>query len=374
MPNYPASSLLGVYSMSAFSGLDVAQIVATQQSIVKDYYCTLAALTLLVFENAITLDREVALFWKRKVTGASALFLSSRYITLLAYSVRTMLMANWSCSPFSYSNLTVVAQILAYTQYIPWAFFSALRVFALCDGRVRWPTAILVFVLSSPLFAMNYARLHWLTRVEDTVAGTECLMAEVRLPEEVNKFRGCIITADAIVLCVTWHTTYWSTRMGRKVLVHLTGRKRSFSSVLLHDGTRGLLLTMNIIYLTLTMFPTEVDSLTQVSYVVEFSEPLTAILVSRFLLNLQAVGRRTEVSSQLTAESSPTPSARPGTLIFANQVVGSLGSFLSSPTDENYTFLAEVRDSSVTTHKSPSGNWELQGYDESPVKQSIYHA
>ncbi|TBU46368.1 hypothetical protein BD309DRAFT_916187 [Dichomitus squalens] len=371
--------------MNADPGLDVAQIVATQQSIVKDYYCSLAALTLLVFENAITLDREVALFWKRKVTGASVLFLSSRYITLLAYSVRITLMANWSCS--SYSNLTVVAQILAYTQYIPWAFFSALRVFALCDGRVRWPTAILVFVLSSPLFAMNYARLHWLTPVEDTVAGTECLMAEVRLPEEVNKLvtivgRGCIITADAIVLCVTWHTTYWSTRMGRKVLVHLTGRKRSFSSILLRDGTlyfgyvqaqafsqavdrakllgyHRLLLTMNIIYLTLTMFPTEVDSLTQVSYVVEFSEPLTAILVSRFLLNLQAVGRRTEVSSQLTAESSPTPSARSGTLIFANQVVGSLGSFLSSPTDENYTFLAEVHDSSVTTHKSPSGNWEL---------------
>ena len=89
------------------------------RSRVKDYYCTLSALSeswlvrtlllvswmvlklltaLLIFENALTLDREVSLFWKRKVTGASALFLSSRYITLLAYSVRTLLMANWSCA------------------------------------------------------------------------------------------------------------------------------------------------------------------------------------------------------------------------------------------------------------------------------------
>lgn len=38
---------------------------------------------LLFFEYAITLDREVNLFWKRKFTGATTLFLANRYIPLL---------------------------------------------------------------------------------------------------------------------------------------------------------------------------------------------------------------------------------------------------------------------------------------------------
>ncbi len=52
---------------------------------------------LLLFEYALTLDREVAIFWKRKATGASVLFLSNRYISLVAYSARIALMGHWSC-------------------------------------------------------------------------------------------------------------------------------------------------------------------------------------------------------------------------------------------------------------------------------------
>ncbi|KAI1794759.1 hypothetical protein LXA43DRAFT_1091368 [Ganoderma leucocontextum] len=350
--------------------LTVVPPVAIEQSILTDHYCTLSALTLLLFEYALTLDREVAIFWKRKATGASVLFLSNRYISLAAYSTRIALMGHWSCSvrvlpyiwiPFSadrfvsevcFSTLEIVAQVLAYLQYVPWAAFSALRVYALCGRLYRWPLSILVLALSSLLVVMNYARLNWLTNVEETITGTECLMREVRVPSDLNRIsihrsnlsiltfevtivpRVGVIIADAIVLCVTWHTTYRSNSVLRRALVRPAGGKRTFSSTLLRDGTMyfGLLFIMNIIYLTLTMFPTEVDELTQVSYVVEFSEPLTTILISRFLLNLQEVNRNLEVSTSRAQTWTPPPSL--DTVVFADRVVGPMGLPLS-PIDDD---------------------------------------
>ena len=45
-----------------------------------------------------------------------------------------------------------------------------------------------------------------------------------------------VIIADAIVLCVTWYTTYRSHSILRHALVRPTGEKRTFSSTLLRDG------------------------------------------------------------------------------------------------------------------------------------------
>ena len=39
----------------------------------------------LVYDHLLTFDREVELFWKRKFTGATALFLLNRYILVLDY-------------------------------------------------------------------------------------------------------------------------------------------------------------------------------------------------------------------------------------------------------------------------------------------------
>ncbi len=46
-----------------------------------------------VYEYIITFDREVSLFWRRRFTGATLLFLLNRYITLL-----TQIMDSFSTS------------------------------------------------------------------------------------------------------------------------------------------------------------------------------------------------------------------------------------------------------------------------------------
>ena len=54
---------------------------------------------LLAYEYLITLDREIALFWKRKLTGASVLFLCTRYLALFSYNCLSALTyARWSDS------------------------------------------------------------------------------------------------------------------------------------------------------------------------------------------------------------------------------------------------------------------------------------
>ena len=74
--------------------------------------------------------------------------------------------------------------------------------------------------------------------------------------------------------------------------------------------------------------------------------------MSRILLDLQDVGRRTEVSTEMTTNTSP--SVRPDTLIFADPVVGSLGTSLSLLTDKDRTLKADFHDLTVVRHEPPA--------------------
>ena len=60
---------------------------------------TTASAVLAFFEYAITVDREVELFWKRKVSGATALFFANRYLIIM-YSA-LLLAANFSTVPWT---------------------------------------------------------------------------------------------------------------------------------------------------------------------------------------------------------------------------------------------------------------------------------
>ena len=42
-----------------------------------------------MYEYLLTLDQEVNLFWRRKLTGASVLYFLNRYLLLLLYAMET---------------------------------------------------------------------------------------------------------------------------------------------------------------------------------------------------------------------------------------------------------------------------------------------
>ncbi|TFK80165.1 hypothetical protein K466DRAFT_392183 [Polyporus arcularius HHB13444] len=145
----------------------------------------------------------------------------------------------------SCATLTNAIAAFSVLQYIPWAAFACLRTYALCEHHC-WTVATVVFLLSSVPIGTNFSRYRWLGST--TIPVLSCL-PEAAIPEE---------------LVVTWRATYY----GSKAQASGVTRRPSFSNVLLQDGTIYFL------------------------YVTIFTEPITAILISRFILDLQEVQPR----------------------------------------------------------------------------------
>ncbi|RPD57712.1 hypothetical protein L227DRAFT_577697 [Lentinus tigrinus ALCF2SS1-6] len=283
--------------------------------------CGLAALTLIVCEYFVLLPREVDLFWKRRATGASVLFLSNRYSSLLSEVIQNAAIA--SMSDQSCANLNNATITIALLQYFPWAAFSALRTYALCRHGVGLLLGIFVFLLSSVPIAINFARYRWLSSATIPMSGCFAqINVSVQLYKELTIIsRVCFIAADLIVLGVTLRATYRTTRMAR--VIGKQG-KHTFSGTLLLDGAMyfAILVTLNILHLLFTMLSISFNSLTSISYVTIFTEPITAVLISRFILDLQ------EVESHRTDPQLST--------IKFTKVLGSLSAPLPRPGDTSY--------------------------------------
>ncbi|RPD59933.1 hypothetical protein L227DRAFT_575932 [Lentinus tigrinus ALCF2SS1-6] len=140
--------------------------------------------------------------------------------------------------------------------------------------------------------------------------------------------RTCLIVADFIVLGVTWYGTYRTLRLVRVAAVGEQS-KHTYSGVLFRDGTIYfvILAILNFLHLLFTLLSIAVYALQPTSFVTTFTEPLTSILVSWFLLDLQEVGIY-RADPQLSSLS-----VGQGSLHFNSRVIGSLGESLPPPGD-----------------------------------------
>ncbi|RPD54511.1 hypothetical protein L227DRAFT_657568 [Lentinus tigrinus ALCF2SS1-6] len=152
------------------------------------------------------------------------------------------------------------------------------------------------------------------------------------------------VWADLLLVVVTWYTL----GRGRRT----TGIKAdgmTLAHILLRDGTIyfTVLFVLNCLHLTFAMLSFEFVFQTG-SYITLFTNPLTAVIVSRFLLNLQAANQRA-----IAHDSDPYLVSRPsGTLVF-ERVLGSLATGTVSVGEDYMTesdsgqVLAENEDSHV---------------------------
>ncbi|KAM5530760.1 hypothetical protein V8D89_015567 [Ganoderma adspersum] len=306
-----------------------APLIAYLTSSAIGNYCNTSALALLVYDYILLLDKEIELFWKRKVTGASLLFLFNRYLPIIAYIIRPAKMIPMSCSPCSTSIISITSQTLTFSQYLPWAAFSALRAFALCKRPYNWPIAALVFTLSCVSIVTNFVRFYWIAPAKPMFEDSDCILYEVQVPSNIEAYlgaRACLIAADTIVLCVTWRATSYKFPwpMGSSIY-GIANKRDTFSNILLRDGK--ILVIMNVLYLTLTMIPSQINKSSHVSFVVQLYEPVTAVLTSRFLLDLHEVNYQLGNSQSAQALSSVPPER---SVAFAQRAVVSRWSFDSS--------------------------------------------
>ncbi|GJE96349.1 hypothetical protein PsYK624_125430 [Phanerochaete sordida] len=126
-------------------------VEAAEENFVEE--CVLVAmLTLVVYEYAVTLDREVDVVWRRRPTAPSAMLLVSRWLMLLgpiAGNIPITSVARFE----GIWRLTVITYALSLTVV---AAFSALRVYAiLLRGRLRYAVPALVGALGLVPVATN---------------------------------------------------------------------------------------------------------------------------------------------------------------------------------------------------------------------------
>ncbi|PIL25527.1 hypothetical protein GSI_12414 [Ganoderma sinense ZZ0214-1] len=120
----------------------------------------------------------------------------------------------------------------------------------------------------------------------------------------------------------------------------------TFSSVLLRDGTIYfvVLLILNCLHLTLTLLAYN-PAFQDASYLPSFTEPITAILVSRFLLDLQYANHKSVGMTCSESSTHHADSRRDGSgsvsLTF-ERFVGSIGTSIAPGDGDEHDIEDEI--------------------------------
>ncbi|EIW52866.1 uncharacterized protein TRAVEDRAFT_53299 [Trametes versicolor FP-101664 SS1] len=287
--------------MSSQDGPDAAAIVQLYSSNFVDNAIEVAAAALLVYEYLVTLNQEIQLFWARRARAASLLFFTIRYWTLLNYVVFWSL--DVAAAHFSDEGCVLAMLKIQFAsvslQYIPWAVLSALRVFAL-SGK-RWPLSVLVFVVASVPAITNLVAFNFsLTGVKVFTLGCIEQLDVTPLQHKILSVvtRASLSAADFIVVVVTIFAT-WNRGLPRMCTTDTW--RLSLGDVLLYNGITYflVLLALNILVIVLGRASSDA-TVQQASYLTNISAPVSAILICRFLLDLQAANRASaEFGSQM---------------------------------------------------------------------------
>ncbi|RPD73164.1 hypothetical protein L226DRAFT_614402 [Lentinus tigrinus ALCF2SS1-7] len=312
---------------------DAATLIAEYSDLRLSNYVGIVASVVFLYECIITIGGEVELFWFAKWTGATVLYLLNRYIVGF-YSLYILATSFVAISQASCDASIKFVRVISVMQYLPWAAFSALRALALSQS---WPLATLIFLLSCLPVGVNMAQFHFnlggvVIPVYDCVGTYD--MPPWLMPTLTVISRSCLIVADIMVITITWRRLH-GPNIGRS--------KLTFAHVLRRDGIIYFICiaVLNALHLALTELSTLDEPLENSSLVTDFTEPLTGILVGRFLLHLQAANRKA-----LDLQSSIHSEAHGASLVFA-RAVGSLGSSLGVEDSEDSEFTGSTGDSLI---------------------------
>ncbi|KAI0722602.1 hypothetical protein C8Q76DRAFT_691336 [Earliella scabrosa] len=250
---------------------DTSTLVGFSQVI---FYMNAVSGALLAYEYLITFDREVSLFWVQKITMASVLFMVNRYIALCAGMIGLPIevtsqphSGHLSCRE-AFNYIDAVFEI---SQYIPWAETTLRR--AVLSQSSRWIFYTMAIVSRSTL-----------------------------------------VSADLLVLAITWKATFKASRDD----IRAFGQRTSLSAILFRDGGMVKPLPKDSEFRRFEVYITQLGRILTSRNIMD---SLTAILMSRFLIDLQ------EANNAILHQGSITSM---GTSAF-NRFIGSLGTPLPAP-------------------------------------------
>ncbi|KAI0704506.1 hypothetical protein C8T65DRAFT_830745 [Cerioporus squamosus] len=344
---------------------NAAAIVTLFNALYIEGYWQVAVSVLFICETFGMLEREVRYFWTAKRTGGSLLFFANKCIFVSFYILLLVAFAPFpsekSCSLFQQALLAI--QIV---QAIPWAVFSTLRSYVLSRSMLL---AGLVLVLSMSPVGANLVRYGYEVSGEnfppfgclgrDTTTEAMGLSPLISYAEPLTQLRTHIVViisrAPLIVSDILLIYTTWTKLRGWAILGNIRRSKRlTLSDVLFRGGT--IYFIVNLLHLILSIVAVAGlagTSSSEGTYVTKFTTPPTAILVSRFLLDLQEANQAVvRVDPDDLLHSSRDPYDTPS-------FISSLGAFINP----------ELAVSADDMHDSESHNLSRSEEEESDPRR-----
>ncbi|KAI0776564.1 hypothetical protein BD413DRAFT_520664 [Trametes elegans] len=267
--------LLSRQAAVTMSSDDSAYLVFLVETIYQSYVHLL-----LLYDWAVSLDREVALVWRGRTNLASVLYVLGRVVGPLSYVLSLVLFYPVSDKGLhSCQSLMYAGEVASLLPYVFWGLFSAFRAHALSWRSA--PIAALVMALNLVPVACNI----YVQEYTSTVANPAVVLR-------------IIILSECILIGLTWRETglAYPSSWAKGSLATARGASPSVREVLFVSG--AVALTLNVLTLVLTKVGPNADQ--AIELFAYFRDALTSIVISRFLLDLLDIRRTADMSFQVT--------------------------------------------------------------------------
>lgn len=279
-----------------------------QYGLTNGYISAMAA-SLFVYDSIISFDLERRAVWSHNITGATALYLALRYVTLVTVIMYIIVYTVSSCEGLFVSNLVGVGTSCG--RYLAQAAFASIRVYAV-DGR-RWTKATIVMMLGLVPVALDI----YSTSGTSVYCTTEVLILNHSLTTfEYNKLllvtRICVLTSNLLVVISTWQAAHANRQVGA------WDSRGSLIAVLLRDGTIHFALVV-------ALNAADITSALLTGAKLDFAEPveyISTVVLCRLFLNLRQCYSNTDVTDSTVSSNGSSFSG------LSSRIIGNLDEML----------------------------------------------
>ncbi|RPD57834.1 hypothetical protein L226DRAFT_540198 [Lentinus tigrinus ALCF2SS1-7] len=323
------------------------------ERLLVENYCIVASTALLWFDFALTFTTEVRRIWRRRFTGATVVYLFTRYAALIERVFFVLEVLLWNSTDETCGRIDRVDDVLTIINYFAFASFTILRVYGVW-GRDWKPLVIVVpLTLVRPALyiveSSNYVPIQF-------GPPWGCANVYGYSNEMLAKFstvaKSANIAADAILIALTWWKTFGINKASTRL-----GVRTPLATLLLRDGTAYFLILLAIQIITIVSSQIG-SSLTVWLVWPYFDQIFTVIFLSRFMLDLRGLYFSEHVNAEGNATDTTTRSGHVLSDIrfTTSNVVGNLGATLST----TLTYSDFSATSSVVSSHPESGGGEKQ--------------
>ncbi|KAI0645031.1 hypothetical protein C8Q79DRAFT_912048 [Trametes meyenii] len=281
-----------------------AEILADYPRLLTENYCIIASSALLWFDFALTFPTECRRIWNRKFTGATVVYLLTRYIAVVERIFFVLEVLVWRSTDQVCVSLcggiTHTDDVLLFLNYLAFSAFTALRAYGVW-GR-SWTPLLLVLPLSlvKPILGI-YEAAHYVPVQAGPPFGCVYIYNLPHVDASLTKYlssnrlivsitsRATTIAADVVIIALTWIKTLSINRGAYKM-----GMRTPVTTLLLRDGDvkpapHRILLAIQLVSIISTQVSYCYMRLTIWLVWPYFDQVFTVIFLSRFMLDLRGL-------------------------------------------------------------------------------------